>query len=53
MKLRDTKMAMEDAVREQAPKAVWGRVGRITKLQRAINAAFGPLFKFFKDLGGY
>ena len=52
MRLRDTKRALEDAVRRQAPKAVWGRLERITKLQRAINAAFAPLFKFFKEIGG-
>jgi len=53
MRLRDTKRMIEEAVRRQAPKAVWGRLDRITKLQRAINEAFAPLFRFFKELAGY
>ena len=29
MKLRDTQMLLEDAVRMQAPRAVWGGVARV------------------------
>lgn len=51
VKLRDTKMLLEDAVRMQAPRAVWGGVARrqsqFERLAWRFNKALKPVLAWF------